>query len=113
MRQNKGLELFWRFCHRLNCSSAQGLSGRKIAASLGLSRGAVGAYQVRATAVGLAWPLPEDLTDADLEGALFPQSAQVLSVAFPQPDWAHVHTELRRKGVTLSLLWAGSVAQIG
>lgn len=85
--------------------SAQGLSARKIAASLGLSRGAVGAYQVRATAAGLAWPLPEDLTDADLEGSLFPQSAQVLSVAFPQPDWAHVHTELRRKGVTLSLLW--------
>ena len=85
--------------------SAQGLSARKIAASLGLSRGAVGAYQDRARAVGLAWPVPEDLTDADLEGALFPQSAQVLSVAFPQPDWAHVHTELRRKGVTLSLLW--------
>ena len=21
MRQNKGLELFWRFCHRLNCLS--------------------------------------------------------------------------------------------
>ncbi|MRU54324.1 hypothetical protein, partial [Pseudomonas gessardii] len=23
----------------------------------------------------------------------------------PMPDWAHVHAELRRPGVTLALLW--------
>ena len=27
------------------------------------------------------------------------------------PDWAHVHAELRRKGVTLSLLWQEDKAE--
>jgi len=46
-----------------------------------------------------------DLTDTALEGLLFPHSVQVLSATFPQPDWGHVHVELKRKGVTLALLW--------
>ena len=29
----------------------------------------------------------------------------MLSATFPQPDWGHVHVELKRKGVTLALLW--------
>ena len=85
--------------------SAQGLSARQIAQSVGISRGAVGAYKSRANAAGLIWPLPLDLTDTALEGLLFPCSVQVLSATFPQPDWGHVHVELKRKGVTLALLW--------
>ncbi|HID67833.1 MAG TPA: IS21 family transposase, partial [Roseibacterium sp.] len=65
----------------------------------------VGAYKSRANAAGLIWPLPLDLTDTALEGLLFPHSVQVLSATFPQPDWGHVHVELKRKGVTLALLW--------
>ena len=79
---------------------SQGLSARKIAASLGISRGAVAAYADRAQAAGLTWPLPVELTEGDLESLLFPASVQVLSATFPQPDWAQVHIELRRKGVT-------------
>jgi len=85
--------------------SAQGLSARQIAQSVGISRGAVGAYKLRAKSADLTWPLPLDLTDTALEGLLFPHSAQVLSATFPQPDWGHVHVELKRKGVTLALLW--------
>lgn len=84
---------------------SQGLSARKIAASLGISRGAVAACADRAQAAGLTWPLPVELTEGDLESLLFPASVQVLSATFPQPDWAQVHIELRRKGVTLALLW--------
>lgn len=84
---------------------SQGLSARKIAASLGISRGAVAAYADRAQAAGLTWPLPVELTEGALESLLFPASVQVLSATFPQPDWAQVHIELRRKGVTLALLW--------
>ena len=84
---------------------SQGLSARKIAASLGISRGAVAAYADRAQAAGLTWPLPVELTEGDLESLLFPASVQVLSATFPQPDWARVHIEMRRKGVTLALLW--------
>lgn len=85
--------------------AAAGLSTRKIASSLGVGQSTVSDYLNRARAAGLSWPLPQDLADADLEGRLFPRSVQVLSAAFPQPDWAHVHAELRRKGVTLALLW--------
>jgi hypothetical protein len=85
--------------------SAQGLSAHQIAQSVGIYRGAVGAYKSRANAAGLVWPLPLDLTDTALEGLLFPCSVQVLSATFPQPDWGHVHVELKRKGVTLALLW--------
>ena len=85
--------------------SAQGLSARQIAQSVGKSRGAVGAYNLRANAAGLTWPLPLELTDTALEGLLFPCSVQVLSATFPQPDWGHVHVELKRKAVTLALLW--------
>jgi len=84
---------------------SQGLSARKIAASLEISRGAVAAYADPAQAAGLTWPLPVELTEGDLESLLFPASVQVLGATFPQPDWARVHIELRRKGVTLALLW--------
>ena len=79
---------------------SQGLSARKIAASLGISRGAVATCADPAQAAGLTWPLPVELTGGDLESLLFPASAQVLSAAFPQSDQARVHIEMRRKGVT-------------
>ena len=39
----------------------QGLSDRKIAHSLGISRPTVAEYVRRAQAAGLSWPLPDDL----------------------------------------------------
>lgn len=58
----------------------------------------------RAKLAGLSWPLPEELDDAALEALLYP--AQPPSVQ-PRvvPDWNHVFRELRRKSVTLQLLW--------
>jgi transposase len=82
-----------------------GLPGRVIAAALGLSKGAVNDYLQRATAAGLSWPLPEDLTDTALERRLFPGTPSAGAQARPEPNWAYVDSELRRKGVTRSLLW--------
>ena len=81
-----------------------GLSGRKIARSLSLSPTTVGDYLRRAKVAGIAWPLPPDLDDQALEKALFiaPEEQQA---SRPLPDWRWVHTELRRKHVTLALLW--------
>ena len=84
---------------------AGGLSTRKIAASLGLGQSTASEYLGRARAAGLGWPLPEGLTDADLEQRLYPRTCGTAPGIFPQPDWAYLHRELRRKGVTLSLLW--------
>ncbi|MGE5507920.1 MAG: hypothetical protein ACM3RP_05500, partial [Chitinophagales bacterium] len=39
---------------------------------------------------GLAWPLPEDLDEAALEGMLYPGNAG-LSRRRAEPDWEQVH----------------------
>jgi transposase len=83
----------------------QGLSQRAIAASVGLSIGAVNTYLGRARIAGLGWPLPEAIGDAELEARLYPPPPDVAAHQRPLPDWAAVHRELRRPNVTLSLLW--------
>jgi transposase len=82
-----------------------GLSHRQIAASLQVSRSSVGEYERRFAASGLSWPLPEALSDWDLERRLFPPPPAVPADTRVVPDWAAVHQELRRPGVTLMLLW--------
>jgi len=47
---------------------------------------------------------PEGLDDGALERRLYGQPAARGS-AFVEPDHAAIHQELKRKGVTLSLLW--------
>ena len=84
---------------------ADGFSGRRVAQSLSLGRATVSDYFRRADVEGLSWPLPADLLDADLEQRLFPHVPGEVRRGVPQPDWTYVHAELRRKGVTLSLLW--------
>ena len=61
----------------------------------------------RARSAEMCWPLPEDLTDEALEARLFPASTALAEIKArrPQPDWRTIHRELRRKGVTLQLLW--------
>jgi len=80
------------------------LSHRDVARSLGISHSTVIEYLRRARQAGLSWPLPEELDDARLEALLFPPSPPA-NVPRALPDWSHVHQELRRKGVTLQLLW--------
>jgi hypothetical protein len=55
--------------------SAAGMSKRKIAASLGVSATAAGECIRRARRAGLAWPLPDGLSDEALERQLFPSPA--------------------------------------
>jgi hypothetical protein len=49
-----------------------GLSQRAVARSLQLSAGAVNGYLSRARRAGIAWPMPDDLDDEQLERRLFP-----------------------------------------
>ena len=84
---------------------ASGLSHRQIAVSVGIGRTAVGDCVRRAEHARLGWPLPDDLGDAALEALLYPEPATSAKEQRPLPDWPTVHRELRRKGVTLQLLW--------
>jgi len=83
----------------------QGLSDRKIAHRLGMSRPAVAESVRRAEAAGLAWPLPDTYDGGTLERLLFPSAPARTAAPHLVPDGARVHQELKRKGVTLFLLW--------
>ena len=82
-----------------------GLSIRAIARSVQASPSTVGDYIRRAKTAWLSWPLPEALDEPALEARLLPVAPVEPGVERAIPDWARVHTERRRKGVTLALLW--------
>jgi len=86
---------------KLDC----GLSKRAIARSCNIAHSTVREYLGRAETAGLSWPLPDDLDDEALSKLLFPTPAQTSSRIIPCPDWSVIHTELRKKSVTLRLLW--------
>ena len=80
------------------------LSHEQIAKALALSKGVVSKYIRLAVAAGLSWPLPEELDDdARLEALLFPVKAK--PERYTEPDYPVIHQQLKRKGVTLQLLW--------
>ena len=85
--------------------SAAGLSKRQIAASLGIGPTAAGACLRRAREAGVGWPLPDDLDDDALENRLYPVPTPTAKDWRSLPDWPAIHRELRRKGVTLQLVW--------
>ena len=80
------------------------LSHERIAAATGVSKGAVTSYLKRALEAGIGWPLAPLLDDAMLEAQLF-RAAGAPAASHAAPDFAHIHQELKRKGVTLTLLW--------
>ena len=88
----------------LRLTFGEGLSRRQAGASAGVPVTTVSDYVGRAIAAGVGWPLPEGLDDAGLEALLYPP-ARPKGDPRPAPDWGYVHKELRRKSVTLQLLW--------
>ena len=80
------------------------LSVREIGRSCGLPASTVGDYLKRAEEAGLAWPLPENLSPEQLEEKLL-GTPVAAPAAKDLPDWPQLRQELRRKGVTLQLLW--------
>ena len=82
-----------------------GLSIRKIAASLSLSVGSVHDYLARLEVAGVSWPQSEQLSEQQLQERLFGGAVVVSSCGIQLPNWKHIDTELKRKGVTLRLLW--------
>lgn len=81
-----------------------GLTTRAIARACSVGLGTVTEYLTRAREAGLEWPLPEQLDDGALEVLLYPRGADSPRPR-PLPDFAAIHQELKRTGVTLLLLW--------
>jgi len=87
-----------------------GISERRIATSCRISRSTVADCIGRAQAAGLSWPLPDNMNDTRLDALLYPPPAPS-SIQRPMPDWPQIHQEMKRKGVTLFLLWQEYKAQ--
>lgn len=83
---------------------ASGLSNRQIARICNVGRTGVADYLRRALAAGLSWPLPEGLSDEQIERRLFPEPPN-FTHRRPHPDWHLIHQELKKKNVTLALVW--------
>jgi transposase len=81
-----------------------GLDNRQIGASCRVSHVTVGNYLKRFARSGLGWPLSQDMDDDQIKDRLFGADAAV-KPARPLPDPQTMCRELRRKGVTLQLLW--------
>jgi transposase len=81
------------------------LGKKPIARVCAVSPSTVVDYVRRAADAGLEWPLPDDLDEASLEALLFPTARHQRTADRPLPPMAEIHLELRKKGVTLQLLW--------
>lgn len=79
------------------------LSHDQIAVALRLSKGVVTKYVGLAAAAKLDWATVQACDEAVLEQRLLNLSGR--SRGHVQPDYGRIHHELRRKGVTLMLLW--------
>ena len=76
---------------------------RRLRRRLRISEGTVSNYLSQAEGAGITHSVALGLDDAALLGRLYPQ--RYVYRQFAAPDFAHVHRELNKKGVTLQLLW--------
>jgi transposase len=88
-----------------------GMSRWNVAAATGIGRTAVTDYVQRAGDAGLGWPLPDGLDDGELERRLFPPSDGSQSSVRTEPDWTVIHAEMKKRGVTMTLLWQEYIAE--
>lgn len=94
---------------KLDC----GLSHSQIANALNLSAGVISKYGRLASRAGLGWAELASLSEADIEARLMPPREAIPASSRVQPDYPRIHQELRRKGVTLQLLWEEYVDEHG
>jgi len=87
----------------------ESVGNREIARRLKMSPGSVSNYLIRAKAADLVWPLSEEWTEDKIYSVLFPKGNN--KSTHQCPDFNKVHKELKRKGVTLLLLWYEYLAQ--
>lgn len=81
------------------------MGNREIARSCSVSHVTVGAYLNQARNSGMGWDEIGSLSELQLRKLV--QGAHITKPkrSKPEPDWQYIHKELRRKGVTLQLLW--------
>src|SRR5450755_4604819 len=88
-----------------------GMATREIARRLGLAPSTVRETLSRLASAGLSWPLREGVSDAELEEALYANRRSKRGHRLhAEPDWPAAHRELKRKHVTLMIVWDEYIA---
>ena len=90
--------------HTLQLLHAGALSTRQIGAAIGISKSTVSEIASYARVAGVDWALAQTLSDEELQARLY-KPAVARQSRHLEPDYAQLHRELRRPGVTLQLLW--------
>lgn len=90
--------------HTLQLLQSGNLSQRQIGAALGISKSTVSEIASYARAAGLDWQQAQKLDDQQLQAKLYRPPVARKSRHL-EPDYNHLHSELKRAGVTLQLLW--------
>jgi len=81
------------------------LSDRQIASACNVSPTTVGHVVKAAERGGLGWPLPGEMSDSELEVRLFSKDQKEDTPPRPLPDMQSIARDLRKKHVTLQLIW--------
>ena len=84
--------------------AAMGVSQDGIAYSCGCAQSTVSDVLRAARAHGMAWPLPEDMDDATIRSVIYPKRTRK-SQDRAAIDHERIASELKRRGMTMSLLW--------
>jgi transposase len=90
----------------LRLKHEHGLSVQETSRSCGLAHSTVRTKLIRLEAAQLDWPLPPELSEADLlaRSVSFPQAKPSGTPSPVAPNCAHIHAELRCPNLTLRLL---------
>ena len=75
-----------------------GMSLRQISEATGIGKTVIGEYVRRAGVLGITWPVPEEIDDAELERRLFPVPCET-GPPRAAIDWRQVHEEMKRRSV--------------
>jgi len=80
-----------------------GLSQREIAKALNVSLGTVSSIITKARDTGITYPIT--LNNKELGSILYPPAQSAGAGKYAEPDVEYIHREMKKKGVTLTLLW--------
>jgi len=89
-----------------------GVSTRQIGIRIGVAASTVRLTLRRVAAAGITQGIPTEQTDAALETMLFSGAGKKSGHRrCADPDWAAIHQELKRKHVTLTIVWDEYIAR--
>ena len=80
-------------------------SNRETGKTCRISHSTVRDYIIRVNQAGLTYEQIKNMDDQSLHDALKRSTSPAAKPIYPMPDWEYVHQELKKKSVTLQLLW--------